>query len=208
MVKLTGPSLAQTAAGTLGDQLTFQKLGRRSYARKKPQPKNPKTAPQISMRTIMQFLATQWSKISTNDRYSWHDLATQSNIPDYNAYLAHNLERWRNHKPPSQAYPAAEEDGGYSIANIQAIGHVRRVLLRAYINSVGNGWWIAIHRQTTSPVSPQWNNLVIGWPINTGAWNETWDVNLKPGRYYYRLQEHTKTGKKEYIMGQIFADVT
>jgi len=108
MVKLKGPAMSTAASGTLGDLLTFGKLRTTHTLRKRPKPTDPKTGAQISMRAIMQFLTAEWTSLGAPNQATWADAPEKRSGSNYNAYLSHNLKRWRENKPPTQAYPAAQ----------------------------------------------------------------------------------------------------
>lgn len=108
MVKLRGPGMSVHASGTLADVLTFGNLRGKPTLRKKPTPAQPRTGLQVSSRAMMQFLAQNWSGLTTPQQATWLDLADNTDVAPYHAFIAHNMQRWARQALPSKAYPAAE----------------------------------------------------------------------------------------------------
>ena len=57
MVKLTGPAIAQGAAGQLAGELIFSDWKGRAYLKKHRKPKQPRTPPQLAMCAMLRFLS-------------------------------------------------------------------------------------------------------------------------------------------------------
>jgi hypothetical protein len=194
MVKLKGPGLAQTAAGGLGKTLIFAQSKGRPYVKKWHQPKNPKTNPQLAIRAITAFLSQQWAALSQANQQTWEALASLTNIPPYNAWLAVNITRWRSFLAPSKAYPATQTGSGGTTTNRTAVVNIRRVTLswEPLVLSQNWGYVCRIRNGGTPPI--QWDYtraFILGG--TTGTKTVTL-YNLQPGSYGWRLDSFTATG--------------
>jgi len=156
----------------------------------------------------MSFLVTRFSDLSIPEKATWQALAAKDLIPTYNAYLAANLERWRQFLAPSQAYPAAENGVLGDIDYWQATGGPAHVDLAADWYGIENNWGIIIFRSTSTGFTPSRSNAIAVVPhlLTSGTFYS--DTGLPPATYYYKLRNFTTTGKLSTPSGQASATVT
>lgn len=185
MVKLKGPGMAATASGGLGKVLIFSQSKGRAYAKRWAKPANPKSAGQVAMRAVTQYISLYWFDIPQSDRATWSAIAAQKNIPPMTACIGFNVERMRRGKYPATVWPGLEQNLpqtwlGWNIT-VQS-----RSILHAFpyvARSTGRGW--VVHRTPNVPVVRDWDNfvkVVRCTLVNGVSW---WTDQLKPGTYYY-----------------------
>lgn len=109
MVKLRGPALSLSAAGSIGDGMTISNWKGRPYLKRKSVPADPRSEGQVLQRLMMGFLSQAWTNLTDVNRATWTNLARPQKVPAYNAFLGYNLARFNLEKGPSKQYPAAEE---------------------------------------------------------------------------------------------------
>jgi hypothetical protein len=184
MVKVLGPAMSLEASGQLGGVMVFSKWKGRAYARTLVRPHNPKTQKQTGIRAMMAFLAQQWVNLSAPEQASWELLAAATNISPFNAYIAHNIRRWRENKGPTQLNPAAE--GGTAIViTLTATAGSLSIDLTVDPSAATNLWGIAIFRHSVTGLDKTYNRLIkVVEPdgTNTVSWT---DSPLDPGTYFY-----------------------
>lgn len=199
MVKLTGPMLSRAASGTLAGQLTFGFSGTTPTLRKKPTPKQPRSGLQISMRAMMTFLSKQWKNLTTNQQETWNLCGTHKRLDAYHRYLGHNLERWRNKRPPTKEYPAAAAmDLLHSFEPI-ATGHIRHIDLAIDRNGEGdNAWAFLIFHSDIALPDPDLEKLVHVLPAETPGFFYWTHSHLQPAEHHYTVVPFTDDGKHDW----------
>jgi len=144
---------------------------------------------------VFKFLTKSWEGLSAGEQATWNETAAINNLPAYNAFLEVNLNRWRNFFAPTKAYPAAGTGTPPTSAFQIAAAGVRRVNITIVGIAANDLWAWAIFRSTTTPVVPNFNNLIAmelpAAPSGT-AYHE--DTPLEAGTYYYNFQAFTTTG--------------
>jgi hypothetical protein len=194
MVKLKGPGLAQAAAGGLGETLIFAQSKGRAYAKKWHRPANPNTADQKAIRAITRFCSTTWATLSDADKATWEQQAAKTNIPPYNAFIAYNLERWRQFRGPTPNWPPTEAGGTSSVTNTSVTALPRRARLGWQVGTLGNGWAIGWCLIPSAPSVPTWNSLLHVTLIPAPS---TWyyhDAYLPNGTYFFNVLRLNKFG--------------
>lgn len=196
MVKLTGPSISLDASGSIGDSLTFSTSKGRAYMKRKPTPAQPRTGNQISMRMMMQFLSQQWTNLSSADQGTWSDAYPDPELSRYNAYLKHNLARWRELKGPSKAFPATETGICGASPYFIPYGGVRHVKTKTRDHlGVDQRWGVMFSHSTSSTPTMQFDNMVRIVRTEDTSWHWWTHEPLPAGTHYYRLTGFTTTGK-------------
>lgn len=109
MVKLHGPALSLSAAGSIGDGITISNWKGRPYLKRKSTPADPRSEAQVLQRLMMGFLSQAWPNLTDAQRATWTNVARPQKVPPYNAFLGYNLARINLEKGPSKRYPAAEQ---------------------------------------------------------------------------------------------------
>lgn len=200
MVKLTGPMGSAQASGAFGKKAVFSSWKGRAYAKSHAVPTNPRSPMQTAVRLMLQFLAQQWSQITSSYASTWSNPAAKAKLPNYNAFIAANLERWRRFKAPSQNYPVTET-GSLPKATLDfTTVDGTTVKLHWTMDSPRDSWGLLLFRSTTTPVVPTLENLIaiLQATDNEEHWYD--DEYLDPGTYYYQgrfFTEHGKMGPNE-----------
>lgn len=186
MVKVHAPALSMEASGKLGNSLVFAKWKGRAYARSLVKPHNPKLPAQVGVRSMMRFLAQAWKPLGALAWGSWDDLAEATNISPFNAYVAYNMRRWRDGKPPTQEYPPAETTTPDTMNSFDGAAGERTINLTLSATSGANMWGFVLCRWGVTAFTPTWANC-IRVIAHTGATEIEWvDGPLPEGTYYYR----------------------
>ena len=108
MPTVKGPLHSDTAIGSIGKQIAFQRTRRGYRACKHCEPGSvTKTEPsenQLAHRVQFAALATLWNGASTEDRASWDALATPALTSRYAEFTRCNWQRIKDGLPPTTAY--------------------------------------------------------------------------------------------------------
>lgn len=199
MVKLRGPALAKQAAGSIAGGLTFSNWKGKPYLKQHRKPKQPKTTPQVSMRVMLSFLATDWSNLSPANQATWDQLADQTKISPFNAFQSENLNRWRRNRAPTQTYPATETSPTASALWIGATGGVRQIRLQPFIYAPVNANWTGLIFHNRGGYPPiRWDYCVHVLRLDAVAayyWTHT---PLATGIHYYRLALGSDDGNHDW----------
>jgi hypothetical protein len=192
------------ASGKFAGSVVYSKWKGRNYARELVTPKNPKTAKQTGVRSMMQFLAQAWKLISGPNQATWDDLAETKAISPFNAYVSENLQRWQTNNGPTQAYPAAEASSGLTVSShtyTPGVGYAQLSLTPSGATSI---WGFVIYRDTATITAPGWPLAIAVIPAD-GANPVTYvDSPLEAGTYHYRAAVLNADGK----VGTVLADDT
>ena len=208
MVKLTGPSLALSAAGSLANQLTFSSSKGTAYLKRKSKPSQPRTKPQVSLRAAMTFLSQEWPNITPIAKLTWPALAQQTNISPYNAFIAYNLDRHRNHQAVAMAHPAAELTSRATSITFVLTGHTRRLRFTFTIGNLNQNWGIILNHVAGTGVDPTWESPVRVIPTySTGTIIWDW-YPIAAGTYWFNDAWFTLTGLYQQIPRWRSATVT
>lgn len=197
MVKLKGPSLSIDASGSLADILTFSTSKGRAYVKHKPTPDQPRSGNQVSMRAMMQFLSQQWQNLTAGNQATWADAYPDPSLSNYNAFIKHNLIRWRNKWAPSKEYPAAETGNAGDLVGIETPNGVRHIKISAR-NAMNQNqiWGVLLFHSLTSTPGNDLSKLVHVFHIPVkDTWYYWTHSPLTAGTHYYRITGITTTGK-------------
>lgn len=195
MVKLKGPALAQKASGTMAGQLVFSHTARGAYMKLHSKPKQPRSDKQVAVRAIMSFLSSQWNQISDADKATWQELADESEITPFNAYLGENCRLWRNFKPPSRFYPPTGL-GNYAYYDpVTATAIPGGIYFWGGCTGPGYGWGLCIIQTAVWAGPATWHGLKHIMPIREEL-SYAWQYKpLDPGTYYFRICPIRTSGK-------------
>ncbi len=204
MARVTGPLMSIDASGTYGKSLVFAKWKGRNYVREHVKPSNPKTAKQIGVRSMLAFLAMSWNGLASLAKGTWTELAAQSSISPFNAFISANLKRWQNFAAPTQANPAAEASTGLTITTQTLTGGAGSVTIQLTPSAGTNISGYMIFRDIAEITAPSWDNCVAVIPAD-GANQVTFvDSPLAAGVYHYRAVAFNVDGK----LGTVHADAS
>jgi hypothetical protein len=208
MVKVKGPIASAEAAGSFGGSAVFSRWKGRAYVRTKVTPTNPKSALQVANREMLAFLSQRWKTISDPDQATWFNLAFQKQVSFYHAYVAMNLDRWRQFTPPSQVYPPTESGTLPELDAFGALPGVAHIQLQQTWYDRHDAWGLLIFRSQTPAFATSRQTLITVQPllIDDGPLYD--DQNLLPGTYYYNFRSFTTTGKISNQLGQITGTAT
>jgi len=193
MVKVTGPAMSIEASGQLGNVLVAARWKGRPYIRSLTKPTNKKTPAQTGIRAMMQFLSQRWKPLGAIIQATWIDLAKTTNVSPFNAYIAHNMRRWREGRGPTQGFPATESFYTPAVT-LTAAGSQRHANL-----SVTPEWDVGINGimicRDTAPISaPTWRLAIKILFFDTGDGQNWTDAPLAEGTYYYMSQAFNTNG--------------
>lgn len=183
MVKLKGPGMAQSASGSLADQLIYSSNKGRPYLKLHAKPAQPRTPPQVAMRGILQFLSEEWRNIAPADQALWEPLAAAKTISPFNAFQALNLERWRSGKAPTQV-PTADDTGAFGTISAETVVGVERGILITFNVDAPFERWAALIYWTPGFGDPKAWNLFIHAIETRTAGPRSWTWRPLPSGLY------------------------
>lgn len=208
MVKLRGPMSSVEASGRFGGAAIMSSWKGRAYAKAHAIPTNPQTATQTGVRVMLGFLAQQWASLTTADKATWENLAAQTNIPPYNAFISANLNRWTRFQPPTQATPATQTGtlGNLALYSATPNGSTMDVYWR--VRDKADGWLFMLFRNETSPVPLDRDHCIAVLDATADDYYHFYDENLEPGTYYYNGIGATVDGKIGAAEGEVSGTIT
>ena len=107
MAVLTGPLFSLEAHGSLGDVITYARIGRTNYSKAHFTPANPQSDKQIRRRVMTGWLTKTWAGLSDLEKSNFNDMATSWNLSPYHAWLKWNSIRWTTDEIPNTSWPIA-----------------------------------------------------------------------------------------------------
>lgn len=204
MALVQGPLFSEDASGTIAGALTYSKWKGRNYVRNRVDPKNPKSARQVGVRSMMQFLAKTWAGIAALSQSTWDALAASKQISAFNAFVGFNLARWQNFQGPTEENPAAEASTPLTISAHTYTGGSAQVTLSLTASGTTALQGIAIFRDTSAIVTTDWSKCIHILPCTTVGPHVWVDSPLVAGTYHYRAC----TVQTDGVLGTILADDT
>jgi len=109
LTRVTGPMFSLTASGTIGDVITFSHWKGLYYVRSRVIPANPKTDPQVSIRSTLKAGVSAYrddASVPADSRTSWDWYASGSGMSGFNRYIMQFIETntqreapWTNPSP-------------------------------------------------------------------------------------------------------------
>ncbi|KKM94758.1 hypothetical protein LCGC14_1195160 [marine sediment metagenome] len=199
MATTKGPLISLEARGTMGHILTYSGWKGRSTTKFSASVSNPKTAPQVSRRAMLRFLAQNFGTLSAAHIATWATLAEQQAYSAYNAYTKYNMDRWNRYLFPTKAFPANELFGPAELDALSATARNRTILITIGVAEYNANWAWHLSRSTSTAFTPSLANTIrITHSIEAGPQNLTYvDGPLDPGTYYYRISTFSIDGSDE-----------
>ena len=105
MAIIIGPLFSLEAHGSLGDVITYARLGRTNYSKIHFTPANPQSDKQIRRRVMTGWLTQTWSVLTESEKANFNDMATSWNLSPYHAWLKFNSQRWTSNLMPAKSWP-------------------------------------------------------------------------------------------------------
>lgn len=208
MVRVSAPALSLDASGTLAGAMVFSKWKGRNYVRSHVIPANPKTGPQIGVRSMFKFLSQYWTSQSALNKATWLLRAAENSVSEFNAYVSYNQFRWRNFLGPSKAFPAAEVATAPTAPTATAVAGVRQITLTITKGANAPDWGYMIFRSPTTTFTPAFSNCVATIQIIAGGNGLYVDTPLVAGAYFYMIKGFMADGKLGSISTEYTATVT
>lgn len=208
MALVTGPAMSLDASGALAGAVVFAKWKGRNYVRQLVRPANPQSAMQVAMRAMMRALSQAWAALSDVEKGGWDELASQSSISAFNAYVRTNQSRWRNFMGPYKTPADATGSGTQPALNSAlAEGAPSAITVQVNVATLNQGWGIVIHRSLGATAAPTISNAVRVITFETGGVKTFVDSPLAAGHYYYSFSTFTQDGS-EIETGAATADAS
>ena len=92
MAKLKAPLLSFFATGNLAKILAFRGRGSTTVAERYPFPKDARSSPQLTWRTIFQMAVDWWHQLSSAEQAEWEALARPRHMTGYALFLSTALK--------------------------------------------------------------------------------------------------------------------
>lgn len=207
MARTTGPAMSLSASGSLGGALVFSNWKGRPYVRTLVTPSNPRSALQVGIRAMMQFLSQHWDSLTVGNKATWSDPAENKNVSTFNAFIGYNMARWRDGFGPTDEWPAARIISPINIVTLAPTVQERSVTLDVAWSSNADTIGCVIYRSSTGSFTPGWNNarhIIPNYHPTDIAWV---DSPLQPGTYYYDAASITADGVVGTEVGEELATV-
>lgn len=207
MARTTGPAMSLSASGSLGGALVFSNWKGRPYVRTLVTPSNPRSALQVGIRAMMQFLSQHWDSLTVGNKATWSDPAENKNVSTFNAFIGYNMARWRDGFGPTDEWPAARIISPINIVTLAPTVQERSVTLDVAWSSNADTIGCVIYRSSTASFTPGWNNarhIIPNYHPTDIAWV---DSPLQPGAYYYDAASITADGVVGAEVGEELATV-
>ena len=202
MARVTGPFMSISASGTLAKVLTAATWKGRAYMRQRVIPANPKSAAQSGVRSMMSFLAKQWTNLSAGEQASYEADATERQISPFNQYVSANLLRWQVFDGPTQEWPAAEASTPLTVSDQTLTGGDGHIIVQLTPSGGTAIWGFIILRSLAAITVPNWTNTVHVLEADAANQVEWTDSPLDAGTYHYRSAAINDDG----IVGAFIAD--
>lgn len=90
MAKPKSPLLSLGARGTIANNLTFQKRGRLTIARRKPIPTDPKSPAQLAQRQIYKDAVATWNALTPEEQDAWRGVCP--GLTSYQCFMRSELK--------------------------------------------------------------------------------------------------------------------
>jgi len=195
MARVTGPLLSMDASGAVGGSVVFSKWKGRNYVRRFVVPHNPRSALQVAQRSMLKFLAEQWSGFSIPYKATWDTLAAATNISPFNAYVSNNLNRHAQLNAPTQEYPATLVGVAPSAPTLVITGGVHNASVAITQGANAPDWGYYVYRKLGGAPSGLISELVAVIEC-VGAVTYFSDSPLAAGTYHYKAIGFMETALK------------
>ncbi len=177
MAIITGPLFLLEAHGSLGDVLTYARIGRTNYTKVHFTPANPRSDAQVRRRVMTKFLTQFWSLYNAAFEENFAELGENWNLSKYHAYLKWNSMRWTADEMPNIFWPIKKTvvftKTGFTATRS---GRLWTIVLTG---SVPGAVHLCARIQATTNPAHTWNNLktivILKPPSDMGGGN--WQYN-------------------------------
>jgi hypothetical protein len=186
--------LSLAASGSIGGAVVYSSAKGRAYARQLVIPSNPKSGPQVGMRSMLKFLSQQWASLTAGQKADWDTRAAQTNISAFNAFTSYNQSRWRSFLGPSKLDPAAVAAIAPAAPTTTVTAGVRQLGLSIADGAQVPDWGWMIFRSLVTGFTPAYSNLVAVIAA-TASPTLFVDAALTPVAHYYRIKGFMIDGK-------------
>lgn len=188
MARVKGPLFSMDARGSIGKTLVFSIWKGINYVRRHSIPSNPKSAAQVSFRSMMTFLSQIWDGLSAANKATWDTRADSLGISAFNAFVGWNQGLWNRYKGPTKEYPATEAGAGGDAPTTTVTAGVKELSLSIAHGVASPDWGWVIHRSTSTGFTPSRSTAVAVIPTSADP-DVYLDAPLLTGTtYYYRVQ--------------------
>lgn len=196
MVKLTGPIQSLAASGSIAKAVTVSNWKGRQYLKRHETPRDPHSGAQLANRAMMRFLVEQWPTLTSANHQTWNQLAAQTNIAAYSAFLGHNLERFNRYASPTKNYPASEQNqpGLYSGLTPIITNRIHSVYMSAVCILAYQAWGYFIHQLATEHVTPSNQNIIRVDFDDDATADANWLAPIDPGTYWFATTPFSNDG--------------
>lgn len=160
MATVKGPLFSLDASGSIGGAVVFSKWKGRNYVRRHAIPANPKSAAQVSMRSMMKFLSQIWDGLSDANKATWVARAAVTNISPFNAFVSFNQSLWNTFHGPTQELPATETGEGGDAPTTTISAGVKELSLSIADGASGPDWGWLIHSSLTTGFTPSRSTII------------------------------------------------
>ncbi len=190
MAIITGPLFSLEAHGSLGDVITYARIGRTNYSKIHFSPANPRSDGQVRRRVMTKFITQLWGMFTEDLMENFAELGENWNLSRYHAYLKWNSIRWTADEMPNVYWPIGKtETFTKTVFTATRSGILWTIVLTG--SKTGSAHLCARFQATTSPAQV-WNNLktilILGPPSSVGGGNfeyrGTW-LAPDPGTFYF-----------------------
>lgn len=208
MALVTMPLGSFDASGSVAGAIVFSKWKGRNYVRRLVKPSNPKSGPQVGVRSMFKFLAQNWAGLTAPEQATWQPLADAAVVSPFNAYMSSGQKRWRNFLPPGQEIPITETGTPGTNATWLAAAGVRQITLTSNLMTLGDNWGRLIFKGDTG-FSTAFSNCIAIILLDVVSTNvEFVDTPLIAGSFFYNARDFTDDGVLGAELGEVTATVT
>lgn len=184
MVRVKGPMMSLDASGTLGGAFVFGKWKGRHTVRSHAVPANPRSAGQVSTRSIMRFLSQSWTNLTVAEKATFNALAATYAISPFNAYVRHNMKRWTQFTGP-QIEIASTSGTVPVLGTLTVTAGVGELTVSQAITTVNDMWGVLFSASLTTSYTPVKTDLKLGvYGVATPVAGVI--TNLAVGTWYIR----------------------
>jgi len=187
MVKVKSPMMSLSASGSLGGAIVFSTWKGTPYVRTLVKPVNPRSAAQTGIRAMLKYLAQIWAALSAGTQSFWDPLAENANISPFNAFVKHNMQRWREYHGPTTLPEPTVGANATTITQVLTGGQ-RNILVSVDPSAAIADSCVAIFRSAGVIAATNWNVCIAVVPAPTTDPVLFTDAPIVAGTYHYRSQ--------------------
>lgn len=162
----------------------------------------------MATRYYMAALAKLWSTISIADKATWGLIPNESELPNYNHFLRHNINRFKhadfsgtNPVPqiyhPSSAFPTNPSTAAADITWLNATPLSKALYVDYQVTAQNDGWLLTAHRWTPGDAQNRYPNLIWAQTCPPNGVYRVTLAPLPPGMMIIRCGSSSRTGQTE-----------